>query len=45
MSSRTLDVFDEALEMAEELWERGSDDERISDTMRRTCAHSAALLR
>jgi hypothetical protein len=45
MSSRTLDVFDDALEMAVELWERGSDSDRISETMRRVCAQNAALLR
>ena len=45
MSSRTLEVFDEALHMAVELWERGSRDERITDAMRRTCAQNATLLR
>ncbi len=44
MSSRTLDVFNEALHMAAELWERGSEDERISDAMRRICAHNATIL-
>ena len=44
MSSRTLDVFDEAVQMAAELWERGSEDERISDAMQRICAHNATIL-
>ncbi len=44
MSSRTLDVFDEALEMAAELWERGSEDERVTDAMQRICAHNATIL-
>ena len=45
MSSRTLDVFDEARQMATELWERGSQDERVTVAMRRICAHNATLLR
>ena len=44
MSSRTLDVFGEAVQMAAELWERGSEDERISDAMQRICAHNATIL-
>lgn len=44
MSSRTLDVFDEALHIAVELWERGSEDERVTDAMQRICAHNAAIL-
>lgn len=44
MSSRTLDVFDKAIEMATELWERGSQDERVTVSMRRICAANASLL-
>ena len=40
----TLDVWDEARMAAAEVWQRGSDDGRVSDDVRRLCAANAKVL-
>jgi hypothetical protein len=40
----TLDVWDEARTAAREFWQRGSDDDRLSDDIRHSCAANARML-
>ena len=40
----TLSVWADAREAAHQFWRRGSEDARVSDDMRATCADNARLL-
>jgi hypothetical protein len=44
VTSDTLDVWDDARGAAREFWARGSDDARLSDDVRLSCASNARLL-